>query len=189
MNKRISLFTVAGLLLFLLLCLVPSSQAQECTQVALGATPAWQVGMTCKFTSTSTPVPFTAAGTLYWVIDFVPQGTVTGAALSIDASTTGLPGSWSTGGILTAATIGSMTSSGSYGPNATATTPANWGQLTPTITGSGSVTVPEGSFDCMVYTGDFDGAGSTYWAAAGVPVPIKVYTACDGTTYELVDWG
>ena len=54
---------------------------------------------------------------------------------------------------------------------------------------SGSITVPKGTFDCEVYAGDFDGADSTYWAAAGVPVPVPVYTACDGTTYELVDWG
>jgi hypothetical protein len=61
--------------------------------------------------------------------------------------------------------------------------------ITSSPTGSGSVTVPKGSFDCMIYTGEFDGAASTYWAAAGIPVPVQVYTAYDGATYELIDWG
>jgi hypothetical protein len=55
--------------------------------------------------------------------------------------------------------------------------------------GSDSITVPKGTYDCAEYAGDFGGADSTYWAAAGIPVPVKVYTACDGTTYELIDWG
>jgi len=61
--------------------------------------------------------------------------------------------------------------------------------VTGSPTGSGSITVPKGSFDCMIYTGVFDGDASTYWAAAGIPVPVQVYTAYDGTTYELIDWG
>lgn len=55
--------------------------------------------------------------------------------------------------------------------------------------GSESVVVPKGAFDCKKYLVSFKGSDSTYWGAPGVPVPVKVYTACDGTTLELVDWG
>ncbi len=55
--------------------------------------------------------------------------------------------------------------------------------------GSESVSVPKGTFDCKKYLASFKGADSTYWGAPGVPVPVKVYTACDGATLELVDWG
>jgi len=55
--------------------------------------------------------------------------------------------------------------------------------------GQDSITVPKGSFNCLKYDGSFKGADCTYWAAPGVPVPIKIYTACDGSTYELSDWG
>jgi hypothetical protein len=55
--------------------------------------------------------------------------------------------------------------------------------------GQDSISVPKGSFNCLKYDGNFKGADSTYWAAPGVPVPIKIYTAYDGSTYELSDWG
>jgi hypothetical protein len=55
--------------------------------------------------------------------------------------------------------------------------------------GAESITVPKGTFDCKKYLGSFKGSGSTYWGAPGVPVPVKVNTACDGATLELVDWG
>jgi hypothetical protein len=55
--------------------------------------------------------------------------------------------------------------------------------------GSESVVVPKGTFDCKKYLASFKGSDSTYWGAPGVPVPVKVYTACDGATLELVDWG
>ncbi len=55
--------------------------------------------------------------------------------------------------------------------------------------GSESVTVPKGTYDCKKYLASFKGADSTYWGAPGVPVPVKVYTARDGATLELVDWG
>src|SRR6202044_2852571 len=55
--KRNSLFTIVGLLVFFLLCLVPSGQAQSCIPVSQGATPPWQLGVKCVFTSASAPVP------------------------------------------------------------------------------------------------------------------------------------
>ena len=55
--------------------------------------------------------------------------------------------------------------------------------------GSEIITVPKGDYDCQKYVTSFKGSYAEYWEASGVPVPVKIYTACDGTTLELVDWG
>lgn len=55
--------------------------------------------------------------------------------------------------------------------------------------GPDSVTVPKGTYDCKKYLTSFKGSDATYWGAPGVPVPVKIYTACDGATLELVGWG
>jgi hypothetical protein len=135
---RNRLITIAGLLIFLLLCFVPNGEAQTCLPVNQPASAPWQVGLTCAFTSTSSPYPFSARGIVYWQVFFVPNGTVGSAAVSIDSSATGL--TWVTGGVLTGPTIGPMSSAGSY-MNTAATTPTNFAQLTPTVIGSGTVTV------------------------------------------------
>jgi hypothetical protein len=129
-----------GLLVFFLLCLVPSGQAQNgCIPVSQGATPPWQLGVKCVFTTASAAVPMgNVAGLNYFQIFFVPTGTVSAASLSLDSSPTGA--SYSTGGMIASASIGSMTSAGSYS-NSSAITPTAYGQLTPSITGTGSVTV------------------------------------------------
>lgn len=138
-RKRNSGFTVMGLLIFFLLCLVPSGQAQSCIPVSQGVTPPWQLGVKCVFTSASTSTPLgNVAGLNYFQIFFVPTGTVSAASLSLDSSPTGA--SYSAGGMVTSGSIGSMTSAGSYS-NSSAITPTAFGQLTPSITGSGSVTV------------------------------------------------
>jgi hypothetical protein len=61
--------------------------------------------------------------------------------------------------------------------------------LTAGPAGSDCVTVPGGTYDCKKYLTSFKGSDATYWGAPGVPVPVKIYTACDGTTLELVGWG
>jgi hypothetical protein len=128
-----------ALLAFLLLCLVPNGQSQTCVPVSQNPAATFQLGLKCNFTSASTATGgFTANGLTYWQVFFVPSGTVSGATLSLDSSATGA--SWSTGGVIPAATIGAMTSAGSYA-NTSATTPTNFIQLTPTITGSGTVAV------------------------------------------------
>lgn len=133
-------FAPIGVLAFLLLCFVPNGQAQ-CAQVSQPASAPWQLGLQCKFNASSSPVNIGYVPSLtYWQIFFVPSGTVSAASLSVDSSTTGLASSWSTGGIIPAATIGSLTSAGTYA-NSSATAPTNFAQLTPSITGSGSVTV------------------------------------------------
>ncbi len=135
------LFVPIGLLLFFMLCLVPSGQAQTCVAVSQGTTPPWQLGEKCTFTSSSSPVNIgNVSGLNYFQIFFVPSGTVSAAALSLDSSATGLPSSRTTGGIISAAIIGSLTAAGSY-TNSSASTPTVYGQLTPSITGSGNVTV------------------------------------------------
>ena len=142
MRKLTSIFAGTGLLILFLLCLAPVGQAQSCVQLAQGATPPYVLGLKCNFNASSVPFgAFSTAGITYWQVVFVPSGTVSAASLSLDSSLSGLGGSWTTGGVLSSATIGSMTSSGSYGPNSTPTTPSNYGQLTPSITGSGSVSV------------------------------------------------
>ncbi len=55
--------------------------------------------------------------------------------------------------------------------------------------GPDSVTVPIGTYGCKKYLTSFKGSDATYWGAPGVPVPVKIYTACDGATLELVGWG
>jgi hypothetical protein len=138
MTKPNRYFTIVGLLIFLLLCMVPNGQAQACVPVSQGVAPSWQVGLKCTFTAASTPVSFSANGLVFWQIFSVPTGTLSAASLSLDSSATGL--SWSTGGILSAGTIGSLTSATSYS-NSSATTPTNFAQLTPTVTGTGTITV------------------------------------------------
>jgi hypothetical protein len=137
MKKNFS-FVLLGLVLFVALCFVPAGQAQACLAVSSTPSAPWQVGLHCNFTSASTGFPFRAPGVTYWQIFFVPSGTVSAATLSLDSSATGL--SYSTGGVITSGTIGAMTSVGSY-QNTSATNPTEFAQLTPTITGSGQVSV------------------------------------------------
>lgn len=119
-----------------------SAQAQSCTQYTQGQTPPFELGLVCTFTASSTPFgAFKTNGIVFWQVSWVPSGTISSASLSLDSSTSGAGGSWTTGGIIAAGTIGSLASAGHYGPNGTATTPSNYGQLTPTISGSGSITV------------------------------------------------
>jgi hypothetical protein len=80
---------------------------------------------------------FTAAGLRYWQLTFVPVGTVSACSISLDSS---VGSGFTTGGIISSSTIGSCASATSYS-NSSATTPAQFGQLTPSITGSGSVII------------------------------------------------
>ncbi|HTY89981.1 MAG TPA: hypothetical protein VMC84_02285 [Methanocella sp.] len=52
-----------------------------------------------------------------------------------------------------------------------------------------SITVPRGTYNCEKYATSFKGSGAIYWGAAGVPIPVKIYTSYDGATLELADWG
>jgi hypothetical protein len=137
--KRNRYLVPAGLLIFFALCLVPVGQAQQLTPVTQAPGEPWQLGLKGTFSSTSTPTgAFNTGGILYWKLVFAPSGTVSSCTFSLDSSSVGT--SFTTGGILSSATIGSCASPGSYVTSA-AVTPANFGQITPTITGTGSVTV------------------------------------------------
>jgi hypothetical protein len=132
-------FTALGLLFFFLLCLVPAGQAQQGTPLSYAAAPA-QLALSWNFTASSPATGgFTVNGLRYWQVLFIPTGTVSTCSLSLDSSAAG-NGSFSTGGIISAGTIGSCASAGSYS-NSSGTTPTLQGQLTPTITGTGSVEV------------------------------------------------
>jgi hypothetical protein len=48
------------------------------------------------------------------------------------------------------------------------------GDLSYSMIGQESITVPKGTYQCDKYVADLNGAQVIYWAAAGVPVPIKV---------------
>jgi hypothetical protein len=135
-KKRNSLFTIMGLLIFFLLCLVPNGQAQQGTPLSYASAPA-QLAISWTFNSTSPPTAgFTVNGLRYFQLIFVPAGTVSSCGISLDSST---GSGYSTGGIIAAGTIGSCASATSYS-NSSPTNPTLLGQLTPTITGSGSVT-------------------------------------------------
>src|SRR5580704_9686943 len=111
-KKRNSLFTIMGLLIFFLLCLVPTGQAQQGTPVPYANVPA-QLAISWTFTSSSPATgAFTVKGLQFWQIFFVPTGTVSACGLSLDSSST--PGTFSTGGIVASGTIGSCAAAGSY---------------------------------------------------------------------------
>jgi hypothetical protein len=136
--KRNSIFTIVGLLIFLLLCLVPSGQAQQATPLSQSPGMPWQLGLYWNFTASSGATGgFNTTSYSYWRIWWKVTGTISGCSISFDSITNGTP---TIGGIISAPTIGSCASSGSY-VTTSATVPATMGQLTPTITGTGTVTV------------------------------------------------
>jgi hypothetical protein len=129
-------FVPLGLLVFFLLSLVPNGQGQA-TPLSYAAAPA-QISLSWTFTASSPATSaFNVAGLRYFQMVFVPVGTVSACGVSFDSST---GSGFTTGGIFSSATIGSCAAAGGYS-NSIATTPTQLGQLTPTITGSGSVIV------------------------------------------------
>jgi hypothetical protein len=167
--KRNGVFTAVGLLLFFLLCLVPCGQAQQGTPLSYASAPA-QVALSWNLTANSSATGgFSVNGLRYWQIIFVPSGTVSACGLSFDSST---GSGFSTGGIIASATIGSCASAGSYN-NTTGTTPTLLGQITPTITGSGSVAVV-----LLGYVNNPSAAGST---SSSIASPV------DGSGYVEVN--
>jgi hypothetical protein len=61
------------------------------------------------------------------------------------------------------------------------------GDLSYTPEGPETVTVPEGTYECDKYGAVFNGVDYTYWAAADIPVPIKI--AYENKIMELKGWG
>ena len=166
-----TIFTLLGLLAFFLLCLVPSGYAQKGTPVPYANNPA-QLALSWTFTSSSAATGgFTARGLSWWQIYFIPSGTISGCSLSLDSS---VGSGFNTGGIISSSSIGSCASAGSYtNASGSATTPTLLGQVTPTITGTGSVIVVLfGYVNNPAATGGGGGGGSNAAASAtgsGVP--------------------
>jgi hypothetical protein len=106
----------------------------------------WQFAGDWKFNSGSTATAgFDVRGISYYRIHFVPVGTMSSCSLSVDSAAAvdpvqGTLTSPVIGGILSAATIGSCTSAGQYITTASAGISA-YGQITPSIVGTGSVIV------------------------------------------------
>ncbi len=137
MNRDNRFFTVLGLLLFLLLCFVPNGNTQQGTPLSYANAPA-QLSLSWSFTASSSATGgFNVTGLRYFQMFFIPTGTVNSCNVSFDSST---GSGFVTGGIITSSTIGSCANSGFYS-NATPTNPTLIGQLTPSINGSGSVTI------------------------------------------------
>jgi hypothetical protein len=138
----------------------------------------WQLGGDWKFNSASTATPgFDVRGLSYYRLTWVPVGTVSACTLSLDSATsvvagTGALSSPSIGGILSAGTIGSCATAGSYVTSTTAGISA-YGQITPTITGTGSVIV-------VLY-------GYTDSKAAGAGSSVTVTSPVDGSNYVEVN--
>jgi hypothetical protein len=125
-----------------LLCLSAAAQIQPGTgggQLQQQTGVPYQLGGPLVFTSSSLATGgFNVKGLRYWQLIWVPSGTVSSCAISLDSSSDG--STFTTGGIIASGTIGSCATAGSYS-NSSATTPSNVGRITPTITGSGNVTV------------------------------------------------
>jgi len=106
----------------------------------------WQFGGDWKFNSASTSsTGFDLRGISYYRVLWVPVGTMGSCALSIDSAAAvdpvlGTLVSPTTGGVLSAATIGSCVNPGEYVTTIAAGITA-YGQITPTIVGTGSVIV------------------------------------------------
>ena len=159
-RKILALLCLAGLSLF--------ANAQGGLQQQPGFP--YQISGTYIFTSASGPSGgFNVQGLRYWQISFVTIGTVSSCSVSLDSST---GGGFTIGGIISAGTIGSCASPGVY-TNSTATTPTLVGQLTPTITGSGSVIV--------VILGYVNNPGVSGSSAASITSPV------DGSGYVEVN--
>lgn len=127
-----------GLLLCFALSLVPCS-GQAPTTINQAAGQPWQLGLSYDFTSSSTATgALSVKGLMYYKLIFVPQGTVSGCTLSFDSSADG--SSFSTGGVISSGSIGSCASAGSY-ITPSAVTPTKFARLTPSVTGTGTVTV------------------------------------------------
>jgi hypothetical protein len=138
----------------------------------------WQLGGIWKFNASSSATPgFDVRGISYYRILYVPVGTLSACSLSIDSatavsSTTGALSSPSIGGIVSAATIGSCVNPGEYITTSAAAV-SLYGQVTPTITGTGSLVV------VLYGYSDNPAAGGTSSNSISSPV--------DGSGYVEVD--
>lgn len=161
MKRTNRFFTLLGILLFLALCFVPNARGQS-NSLSFIAAPA-QIAQSYTFTANSSATPgFNVNGLRYWQILFVPSGTVSACSISLDSS---VGSGYTSGGIVAAATIGSCASAGAYS-NSSPTTPTLLGQITPSITGTGSVTV--------VLLGYVNNPGAAGSSSASITNPVDV---------------
>ena len=129
-----------ALLCSVLLALLPFAQSQAVAGSSLNynAVPlalTWPAFTAGTFSS----APFSIAGLNYFQIVAIPNGTVSACSVSVDGATA-IAGSFSTGSIISAVTIGSCASPILY-TTSSAVSPALQGRITVTVTGTGSVTL------------------------------------------------
>lgn len=137
MKRTNRLLGPIGVIVFLLLCFIPGAQSQVAPNpLSYQSGVPFQLGVGFSFTSSSTQsAAFNVGGLQYFEIVWVPNGTVSGCTLTLD----GAPiagGSFSVGSLVASQTC---TSAGSF--TTSSATQAAQAKLTPTVTGSGTVTV------------------------------------------------
>jgi hypothetical protein len=141
MNRKILSLLFAGMMILASAAIAGAQTCQQYGQTTVASTTPYLIALKCNFTASSQPFgAFQSAGVLFWNIQWTPVGTVSAASLSVDSSTTGASGTWTTGGTIPSATIGSLATPNTYS-NGSATTPTPFAQLTASVTGSGSVVV------------------------------------------------
>jgi hypothetical protein len=148
----------------------------------------WQLAGDFPFTSTSTATAgFDVRGISYYRILWIPQSFSGTCSISLDGATgvvagTGALASPVIGGILSAATIGSCATAGEYVTTSIAGVAA-YGQITPTIVGTGTVIViifgytdnpAAGGSSSSIISSPLDGSGNVktnceVGCAAGTP--------------------
>lgn len=133
--KRNRILAPLGILIFLALSMISQGQTVAGSNLNYPNIPlavSWP-----SFTSgTVSTAPFSTAGLNYFQLVAVPTGTVASCSASFDGATT-IGGTFTTGSIISAGTVGSCATAIVF--TSTAVTPSMQGQLTVTVTGTGSV--------------------------------------------------
>jgi hypothetical protein len=134
MKRNSRYFLPLGMLLYFLLCLIPAQAQSGPNPLSFPVGVPFQLGVSYTFNSGSTQTnAFTTGGLNYFEIVFIPTGTVSGCTLTLDGST---GGSFTTGSLISSQTC---TSASSFTTSSAVFSTA--AKITPTITGTGSVTV------------------------------------------------
>jgi hypothetical protein len=165
------LFVPIGLLLFFALCLVPTGQAQQGSNLSFAAGEPFQVGLTWSaLTSGSGSLTqFNVTGLQFFTVNWVVSGSISACTVTLDGAS--IPGgSFSTGSIVASQTCNST---GTYTtPSATENVRA---QLSYSFSGAGSVT-----FTVRGYT-------ENPATASGAASNVNVTSPVDGSGYVNVD--
>lgn len=161
-----------GILFYLLLCLVPSSNAQKAGQPF-----PFQIGLSWPAQSAGSASfgGFEVTGLQYFSVDWIVAGTVSACTVTLDGASS-IGGAYSTGSIV------SSQNCASTGTFSTSTPTQNvQAQLTYNITGSGSVTFVVRGFalnpataGCALAALHFPADRDRFWLSKGMPLLWEV---------------